>query len=135
MIVNNKSVRGWLIEASLSQQLLAALCCCRRWGNALSPYWQARALALMAGQGFDAYEGFEGGWMQHLPKKLPPTTCPELGRFKEACDQCKQRLLEPALFGNSVVCLCFTLCLIISRSSALRAEQSHSQYCCPLVAC
>ncbi|WIA28952.1 hypothetical protein OEZ86_011475 [Tetradesmus obliquus] len=60
----------------------------RRWGNALSPYWQARALALIAGQGFDAYEGFEGGWMQHLPKKLPPTTCPELGRFKEACDQC-----------------------------------------------
>ncbi|KAF6254758.1 hypothetical protein COO60DRAFT_1462514 [Scenedesmus sp. NREL 46B-D3] len=60
----------------------------RRWGNALSPYWQARALALIAGQGFDAYLGFEGGWMQHLPKRRPPTTCPELDRFKLACEQC-----------------------------------------------
>eukprot|EP00882_Tetradesmus_deserticola_P011111 GHRQ01011748.1.p1 GENE.GHRQ01011748.1~~GHRQ01011748.1.p1 ORF type:complete len:342 (+),score=112.74 GHRQ01011748.1:47-1072(+) len=60
----------------------------RRWGNALSPYWQARALALIAGQGFDAYGGFEHGWMQHLPRKRPPTTCPELDRFKLACRQC-----------------------------------------------
>jgi hypothetical protein len=26
-----------------------------RWGNVLSGYWQARALALLAGYGFDAY--------------------------------------------------------------------------------
>ncbi|KAF8072825.1 hypothetical protein HT031_000485 [Scenedesmus sp. PABB004] len=61
----------------------------RRWGNALSPYWQARALAVVAGQGFNAFGGFSGAsWLAYLPKKLPPTTCPQPDRFRQACDMC-----------------------------------------------
>lgn len=38
-----------------------------KWGNALSGYWQARALALLAGYGFDAYGA---------PRPSPPPSPP-----------------------------------------------------------
>lgn len=56
-----------------------------RWGNALSPYWQARAVAELAGYGFNAYGGFSHGWLKHLPKDVPPQGCPNITIFNQAC--------------------------------------------------
>lgn len=66
-----------------------------KWGNALSGYWQARALALLAGYGFDSYVGFQGSsWLAKLPQKVPPTTCPDIPKFKSACDSCDAEAWE-----------------------------------------
>jgi hypothetical protein len=35
--------------------------------------------------------------MQHLPKKLPATSCPDMARFTQACNQCKAPLQQHAL--------------------------------------
>lgn len=69
-----------------------------RWGNVLSPYWQARALAELAGHGFNAYSGFDSSWLKYLPKELPPQQCPDLKSFKKACspESCKH-VCKPAL--------------------------------------
>ena len=67
-----------------------------RWGNALSPYWQARALAHLAGYGFDAYVGFEQSWLVHLPKKLAPSSCPDVAQFTAACNSCDGESYEYA---------------------------------------
>jgi hypothetical protein len=67
-----------------------------RWGNALSPYWQARALAYLAGYGFNAYVGFDQSWLVHLPKKIDPSSCPDESRFKAACDSCDSDSYEYA---------------------------------------
>lgn len=63
----------------------------QRWGNVLSPYWQARALAELAGHGFNGYVGFEHSWLKYLPQELPPQRCPDLKRFEQACstEACK----------------------------------------------
>lgn len=59
-----------------------------RWGNALSPYWQARAIAELAGHGFSAYSGFTSSWLQYLPKELPPDRCPNATKLNIACSAC-----------------------------------------------
>jgi hypothetical protein len=40
-------------------------------------------------QGFDAYVGFESFWLKHLPKKIPPQTCPQFDSFAAACNHCE----------------------------------------------
>lgn len=59
----------------------------KRWGNVLSPYWQARALAELAGHGFNAYAGFNSSWLQYLPKEVPPQGCPNITMFMRACSE------------------------------------------------
>lgn len=47
-------------------------------------------LALPASQGFHNYVGFERYWLQHLPKHVPPSTCPNITAFQQACAQCDE---------------------------------------------
>eukprot|EP00877_Chromochloris_zofingiensis_P015247 jgi/Chrzof1/9977/Cz04g22180.t1 len=61
-----------------------------RWGNALSPYWQARAMATLGGLDFDSQPGFGQYWMQYLPRKVPRTTCPQPDKFDDACRRCQK---------------------------------------------
>lgn len=60
----------------------------RNLGNALSPYWQARGIAELAGHGFEAAISFRGSWLQYLPTKLAPQKCPNLPVWNEACHIC-----------------------------------------------
>jgi hypothetical protein len=59
-----------------------------RWGNVLSPYWQARGLAHTAGWNFDSYNGVDRDWLQLLPKRAPAGACADPPAFKKACDSC-----------------------------------------------
>lgn len=71
----------------------------RSWGNALSPYWQARGIAELAGHGFEATTSFNSSWLQYLPQKLAPQACPNSDLWDEICQIC-----EPAtqLFTSAV---------------------------------
>jgi hypothetical protein len=57
--------------------------------------------------------------MQHLPKKLPPTTCPELERFKRACEQCKLHLCGAGCSPIHCGCETETLCFVMSALHSL----------------
>lgn len=62
-----------------------------RWGNALSSYWAARSLAVLAGYAFDAYGGFTGAsWLARLPSKVPapPNARGDRAAFDAACNAC-----------------------------------------------
>jgi hypothetical protein len=62
-----------------------------RWGNALSSYWAARSLAVLAGYAFDAYGGFTGAsWLARLPNKVPapPDARGDRAAFDAACNAC-----------------------------------------------
>lgn len=53
--------------------------------NASSFDWPVKCML----QGFDAYVGFERYWLQYLPKSVPPSSCPQLDAFQQACNQCE----------------------------------------------
>lgn len=61
-----------------------------RWGNALSPYWQARGMAHLGGLRFETRSTMLH-WVAHLPRvvEAPPHGCPDL--FEQACATCTQQ--------------------------------------------
>jgi hypothetical protein len=67
--------------------LPAALLRSARLGNALSPYWQARAMAHLGGAAF-SYQGSAAGWTDQLPKHVPARTACQREAFAAACDAC-----------------------------------------------
>eukprot|EP00929_Paragymnodinium_shiwhaense_P033337 TRINITY_DN1831_c0_g1_i1.p1 TRINITY_DN1831_c0_g1~~TRINITY_DN1831_c0_g1_i1.p1 ORF type:complete len:454 (-),score=55.23 TRINITY_DN1831_c0_g1_i1:8-1369(-) len=62
----------------------------QNWGNVLSVYWEARALAALSGKSFEGVPGFgPESWLHYLPKKVPAV--PDFvnaAAFAEACYEC-----------------------------------------------
>lgn len=64
-----------------------------RWGNAISPYWQARTMAALGGYEYVTYGNTGNGWVEYLPKRVPAQ--PEkidLVQFNAACAACESEI-------------------------------------------
>eukprot|EP00977_Amphora_coffeiformis_P001080 scaffold223_cov145-Amphora_coffeaeformis.AAC.4 len=70
----------------------------KRWGNALSSYWAARAMAILGGYSFQGATGpapfwhgdqesvvYHSSWMEFLPKQVPAPQYPQPELFARAC--------------------------------------------------
>ena len=55
-----------------------------RWGNVLSPYWAARAMAELGGFSYVGKTFGRGSWMEHLPARAPAKP-PQLQKYLRAC--------------------------------------------------
>ncbi len=58
-----------------------------RWGNVLSPYWQARGAAHLSGYNFSCQAFGRHTWMEHLPTSVraDPQVCPNREAFAMMC--------------------------------------------------
>ena len=61
------------------------------WGNSLSPYWAARAMAELGGYNFKAPVFGEGTWMEYLPTDVP-ARFPQKETFFQVCKRCIEYL-------------------------------------------
>ena len=59
----------------------------QNWGNVLSPYWAARAVAELGGYEYNGNSFGRGTWMEYLPTKAPPRL-PRKDRFHVLCSKC-----------------------------------------------
>jgi hypothetical protein len=77
-----------------------------RWGNALSPYWMARALARMLNVDFTTGGFAHASWMRHLPTFVPrdPNGKPRYKDFARLCEACR---VQPDNWGYAHRCATF----------------------------
>lgn len=66
-----------------------------RWGNVLSPYWMARAMAELGGHAYSGGSFGQGTWMELLPHKAPAKPA-QAALFQAACRGCTGVNLEYA---------------------------------------
>lgn len=79
---------GAIADGTLYAQVFGAS---DRWGNALSPYWQMRGMALLGGLDFVNPSGPMAEWMAHLPQRVPrPGAPPRPSEFDGACASCSR---------------------------------------------
>lgn len=60
----------------------------KNWGNSLSPYWAARAMAELGGYRYEGPAFGRGSWMEFLPT-VAEARAPQKETFDQVCSRCK----------------------------------------------
>eukprot|EP01084_Bolivina_argentea_P227523 384250_1 len=66
----------------------------KRWGNVLSPMWQARAMAILGGYIYTSRIFGSRTWMEYLPHKYYNISGVNITQFHIACNSCHGKRWE-----------------------------------------